>query len=73
MSKLEDGVYDVIVIDAEVVKDFLKLELVVTGGARKGEVVPVRATGLREGPIELLGLPARLIVEHGEPRVEVER
>lgn len=50
----------------------VRLELTITAGTHKGEVVAVRAAGLGRDPIQLLGLPALLVVEQGRPRVELD-
>ena len=71
---LDDGDYDALVVDGDVVgPDAVRLELTITAGPHKGELVSVRATGLGADPVDLLGLPARLSVAGGEPRVELER
>jgi len=71
---LDDGTYDVFVIDAQDVvgnDDAIRLELTVISGPRKGEVVAVVATQLHVDAIAVLGLPATLIVENASPRVEL--
>ena len=76
---LADGTYDAIVIDATRVDDandasraYIAIDLAITNGARKGDVVAVRATGADLDAIEVLGLPVTLIVEHGASRIEFE-
>ena len=75
---LADGDYDVMVVEAAALggegSGTVRLELTVTAGPAKGEVVAVRAEGLDHvgDPIGLLGLPARLLVRKGEPRVELD-
>ena len=62
------------IVDAEHASeqlDALRLELVVTDGPHKGDVVSVIAQHLRVDAVRALGLPATLVVEHGEPRVEL--
>jgi hypothetical protein len=70
---LIDGAYDAMVIDVDERDDALVLDLAITGGAQKGEVVRVR-TARREAQIslELLGLPATLRVVDGQPEVTFE-
>jgi hypothetical protein len=71
---LNDGTYDVFVIDAEDAlepQDALRLELTVTQGPYKGDVVTVIAQHLPLNAVQVLGLPATLVVEHGQPRVEL--
>lgn len=73
---LADGTYDAIVVDAEPDADAparTRLELTILSGEHKGEVVPVIADGLATDPIDMLGLPATLVVDSGEPRVSLER
>jgi integrase len=77
---LDDGVYDAIVVDAthidaqnDATRAHITIELVIASGARKGEVVALRARDEDIDPIDVLGLPATLIVENGVPRVHLER
>jgi hypothetical protein len=75
---LADGTYDAIVVDAERVEDGVRLELTITAGPYKGEVVAVRAahltlsTELTMDPVNTLGIPARIVVTNNTPRVELE-
>ena len=69
---LPDGTYDAIVVDAERDEDGIRLELTITAGPHKGEVVAVRATKLTMDPIDTLGIPARIVVDNNGPRVELE-
>ena len=69
---LADGTYDAFVLDADVVGDDTRLELTVTAGPCRGQVVAVRAAGLRGDPIDLVGLPATIVVVDGRPSVRVE-
>src|SRR3954465_13557103 len=68
--QLDDGSYDVLVVDASVDGDAIAIaiELTIVAGAHKGDVVAVRATGLGVDELELLGLPGTLHVENGVPR-----
>lgn len=71
---LNDGTYDVFVVDAEDAsepRDALRLELTVMQGPRKGDVVVVIAQHLPMNAVQILGLPATLVVEGGHPRVEL--
>ena len=73
MDPLGDGDYDVIVVDVEAgADDALVLDLMVTSGARRGEIVRVHARGLDRGWVELLGVPATLTVTDGRPRVTLD-
>jgi len=71
---LADGTYDAIVVDAT--GDPLRLELAILGGPHKGEVVALRASGVAgaggDDPIDLLGVPATIVVTDGEPTVTLE-
>lgn len=68
---LDDGTYDAVVVDADDDGGEVRMELTIVAGARKGEVVAVRAAGLRRDPLDLLGLPATVTVERGRPHVRV--
>ena len=71
MSMLPDDTYDAFVIDAtdEETGNITRLELTITSGAHKGEVVALRVTNLHRDALELIGLPAQLHVRDGIPRV----
>ena len=75
MSALEDGGYDVFIVDAreDAARGLMNLELAITRGERKGEVVAVSAPRDIGEEVELLGLPGRLDVIDGMPRVTVQR
>jgi hypothetical protein len=68
---LADGVYDTFVVWADECDDgAIALDLTITTGARKGDVVSVRATDAPQDAIGLVGLPCALHVRDGQPRVE---
>ncbi len=70
---LEDGSYDVVVVDAEAADGGgVAMELTVLAGAHKGELVRVTATGITRDPLDLLAIPATLVVTNGQPRVQLE-
>jgi len=69
---LEDGIYDVIVVDAEHDGDRVRLELTILDGPHKGEVVSTLATGSAIDVIDALGLPGTLTVRGGEPSVMLD-
>lgn len=74
---LVDGTYDTFVVDAhEQVGDdgepSMLLELTVTTGEHKGEVVTIAARGLPGTEIDLLGMPATLTVADGTPTVRID-
>ena len=68
---LADGMYDAFVVWAETRDDgAIALDLTITTGARKGDVVSVRATDTPRDAIDLIGVPCTLHVRAREPRVE---
>jgi hypothetical protein len=68
---LADGVYDAFVVWAETRDDgTIALDLTITTGASKGDVVSVRATRAPRDAIDLIGVPCTLNVRAGEPVVE---
>ena len=70
MREIADGTYDCIVVDAELRDDGTsRVEIAITRGALKGETLSLRASQSRRDPIELLGLPATLIVRDGTPSI----
>lgn len=70
--QLDDGSYDVLVVDASADGDAIAIDLTIVAGAHKGDVVALRATGLAGDEIELLGMPGTLHVENGVPRFELD-
>jgi hypothetical protein len=69
---LDDGTYDAFVVWAEQRDDgTIALDLTLTTGPRKGEVLSIRARGLRRDPFDVTGIACTLIVEGGEPRVDM--
>lgn len=72
---LDDGSYDVIVVDAEQTGDegALRLELTILAGSHKGEVVSLQASGLGMDEIAALGLPGTLTVHQGDPTVSLDQ
>ncbi|HEX2577687.1 MAG TPA: hypothetical protein VHK88_15145 [Aquihabitans sp.] len=71
---LEDGTYDAIVVDADDGADAgtVVLHLAVASGAHKGEVVTVTAAGLGRDALDLLAVPATIVVVDGAPAVSLE-
>ena len=71
MSMLPDDTYDAFVIDAteDDARNIARLELTITSGEHKGDVVTVRAANLNRDAFELIGLPAQLHVRDGIPNV----
>lgn len=72
---IEDGRYDVFVVDAvpDEAGTRWHLDVTVLAGAHKGEVVTITATGLRASEVDLIGMPGTLTVENGEPSFRVDR
>jgi hypothetical protein len=73
-STLDDGTYDALVVDAEVGDDgACRVELTILGGPHKGEVAAVRTEGVTDDQaLDLLGIPATLVVSGGVPVVTFE-
>ena len=74
---LEDGTYDALVIDAETVdgagsEGIVRLDLTVIAGPHKGEVVALRGHFANTDPVDLLGIPATIVVRDGQPSVTLE-
>ena len=68
---LDDGSYDAFVVWAETRDDgVIALDLTITSGARKGDVVSVRASSAPRDAIDLVGMPCTLRVRAGAPTVE---
>jgi hypothetical protein len=74
---LADGRYEAFVVDATETTGAggtpaMVLDLTITAGEHKGEVLTITATGIEGSDIELLGMPATLTVEGGRPHVRIE-
>jgi hypothetical protein len=70
VSDLDDGIYDAIVIDAvSRDDDIMMIEIALSSGAHRGEVVRVNATHIGRSWTDLLAAPVTLIVESGRPRL----
>lgn len=68
---LADGVYDAFIVWAEERDDrAIALDLTITTGAHKGDVVSVRATDAPHDAIALVGMPCTLHVSAGEPTID---
>ncbi len=70
---LPDGVYDVMVIDADAAggdeaAPTCTLCLAISSGLGRGEVIDIAVEGIDIDPLELLGLPGIVEVTDGEPR-----
>ena len=68
---MHDGEYDAFVVWADELDDGrVALELTITTGAHKGDVVTVRASKLlTRDVLDLVGLPCMLRVSAGQPHV----
>lgn len=71
---LDDGTYDVFVVDAAPgeVAGAWDLELTIVAGEHKGEVVSIVASGLKGSEIDLMGMPGTLTVTDGQPTFAVD-
>lgn len=75
---LEDGTYDVVVVDAEQLEQLdgaavgLRVEVAVLAGPHKGEVLAITAHGLRRDPLDLLAVPGTVTVVDGAPHLTLE-
>ena len=72
---LEDGTYDVIIVDASTDPEqgeVLHLELTVLAGVHKGEVVPIQASGTGLEDVEALGCPGTVEVLGGVRSLSIE-
>ena len=73
MPELDDGTYDVIVVDAEERPGgAVAIELAVSSGSHRGELVSLVARGLGRSCTDLLAAPATLTVTDGRPRLRLE-
>jgi hypothetical protein len=73
MRDIGDGTYEVMVIEAaEIADNTLALDLVITAGAVRGEIVHVTARGLDVTWTDVLGRPATLTVSAGSPHIALE-
>jgi hypothetical protein len=66
MSLLDDGTYDAFIVWAEQRDDGVALELAITTGTHRGDVINiVTSTFASRDALDLVGLPCTLIV-HGD-------
>lgn len=76
MSVIDDGTYEAMVIEArpseDGAEDVLHIEIAISSGPHKGEVVAVRGRFPGRSDIDLLGAPATLTVSGGEPAVALD-
>lgn len=73
---LPDGTYDAFVLEAEPVPDGeagdVRVELTITSGPSKGAVVHVLGHLDDGDPLDLLGIPATLVVDDGTPHLRLD-
>jgi hypothetical protein len=70
---LGDGTYDAIVVDADPGEDDgAVLQLAVAAGEHRGEVVTITASGLHRDALDLLAVPATIVVVDDTPTVTLE-
>jgi hypothetical protein len=73
VEALPDGSYDVMIVDVEVGADQQpRIDVVVTAGSHRGDVVSLRASAMSSDPLGLMGLPACLRVSDGTPSLEMD-
>lgn len=73
---LEDGTYEALVVDASTIEDdpdgAVHVELAISSGPHKGEVVPLRGRFPGHSELDLLAAPATLTVTGGRPSVRLD-
>ena len=70
---LPDGRYEALIVDAHADDDdILHLDVTVTTGEHKGEVVNLRGRFPGRDELDLLAAPATLVVSEGQPRVTLD-
>jgi hypothetical protein len=72
VNGLPDGTYDAFVIDAHDEGDLRHLDLAIVAGEHKGEIVSIATNETTGNDIDVMGLPATLVVRDGEPTVTLE-
>ncbi len=70
---LPDGSYDAFVVDADDREGGTALDLTITSGEFKGQVLSVASASSLGDPIDLLGMPATLTIAFGAPSVTIDR
>lgn len=70
---LADGSYDALIVDAHTEDDgSVRVEITITTGEHKGEVVNLRGRFPGRDELDLLAAPATLVVRDGQPRVMLD-
>jgi uncharacterized protein YcnI len=73
VDALPDGTYDVMIVDVEIDEEqHARIDVVLTAGSHRGEVASLRASSMGQDPVGLMGLPARLEVKDGTPRLKMD-
>jgi hypothetical protein len=73
VEPLPDGNYDVMIVDVEAGDEQrVRIDVVVTAGSHRGEVVSLRTAPMQRDPLGLMGLPACLRVNDGTPDLEID-
>lgn len=72
---IDDGTYDVLVVDAEGLDDppgAIRLELTILAGPSKGDLVALTAVGIDRDPLDLLAEPGTMTVTDGRPHFALD-
>jgi len=77
VAVIDDGDYQACVVDAEEGVDddgheLIHLSVTILNGAYKGEVVEMTAARLGRTSIDVMGMPATLVVADGRPRLTID-
>jgi hypothetical protein len=70
----DDGTYEVIVVDAmeDPAESVIHIEVAITTGPRKGDVLRLNGHNLARNAVDLLGLPATVTVTSGVPSLQLD-
>jgi hypothetical protein len=70
---LPDGTYDALVVDAHADDDgIVRVEVTITTGEHKGDVVQLRGRFPGKDELDLLAAPVTLTVRDGEPSLRLD-
>ena len=73
VEAVPDGTYDVMIVDVDTdEEERVRVDVVLTAGSHRGEVVSLRASSMQRDPLGLLGLPAQLEVKDGTPALKLD-
>ena len=74
---LADGTYEAFVIDATIEGEgperVVHLELTITAGEHKGEVLGIASHGMQGEEFDLIGMPATITVLNNYPSVRIDQ